>query len=369
MLDAIAHSTLRIGLFRFTIAPLQPLVVPAINKGNMLRGGFGHAFRRLCCIPQCKDPRTCPLTGSCPYKAVFEPSPPPGAESLSKNQDIPRPFVFRAPHTQQTRFEPGQAFEFGLVLIGRALDFLPYFVLSFRDLAADGVGLSRAKCILERVEHIKMFPDGSGPRDCDTEVIYTAVDQLFRTARVITVGELIKNNLLPNSSDRATVRIIHRVTIQFMTPTFLRAGGEVIRRPEFHHLFKRLRDRINALNTFFGDGPLDADFRGLGDRAEKVQTVSSKIEWIERFRTSSKTKQRHELSGFIGQVTYEGEMGEFLPWLTLGKLVHVGKHTAWGNGQYGAFLTEEGWESKPFEFPSTKDRCGPQRQHPQAETP
>ena len=121
MFDAIAQSTLRIGLFRFTIAPLQPLVVPAINKGNMLRGGFGHAFRRLCCIPQCKDTRTCPLTGSCPYKAVFEPSPPPGAESLSKNQDIPRPFVFRAPHTQQTRFEQGQTFEFGLVLSGAHL--------------------------------------------------------------------------------------------------------------------------------------------------------------------------------------------------------------------------------------------------------
>lgn len=333
----------------------------------MLRGGFGHAFRKLCCVPQCRDTRSCPLATSCPYKAVFEPSPAPEAESLSKNQDIPRPFVFRAPKTQKTRFEEGEPFEFELVLIGRALEFLPYFVLSFRDLAAEGVGLNRAKCNLERVEQIKSFSDGSGSRDCDIEVIYTAADQLFRTAGVIRVDELIKDNLLPNSSGGVSDRAIHRVTIQFMTPTFLRAGGEVIHCPEFHHLFKRLRDRINALNTFFGDGPLFADFRGLGDRAEKVRTVSSKIEWIERFRTSSKTKQRHELSGFIGQLTYEGEMGEFLPWLALGKLVHVGKHSAWGNGQYGAFLTEEERESKPFGYPSTRDRRGPQRL--QSETP
>ena len=108
MLAATAQVSLPIGLFKFTIAPLQPLVVPALNKANMLRGGFGHAFRRLCCVPECKDSKTCPLGTSCPYKAVFEPSPPSGADRLSKNQDIPRPFVFRAPQTQQTRFEPGQ---------------------------------------------------------------------------------------------------------------------------------------------------------------------------------------------------------------------------------------------------------------------
>ena len=85
----------------------------------------------------------------------------------------------------------------------------------------------------------------------------------------------------------------------------------MIHRPEFHHLLKRVRDRINALSTFFGDGPLDVDFRGLGERAEKVRTISSKIEWIERFRTSSKTHQRHEISGFVGECTYEFPVSSF----------------------------------------------------------
>jgi hypothetical protein len=136
MRDAFAMDGLRVGLFRFTLVPVQTLMVPAMNKGNMLRGGFGHAFRRLCCIPPCSDAKACPLRGACPYQAVFEPSPPPGADRLRKNQDLPRPFVFRAPQTPETRYAPGQPFEFGLVLVGRALNFLPYFVLSFRDLGA-----------------------------------------------------------------------------------------------------------------------------------------------------------------------------------------------------------------------------------------
>jgi len=40
-----------------------------------------------------------------------------------------------------------------------------------------------------------------------------------------------------------------------------------------------------------------------------------------------------ELSGFVGEATYEGELSEFLPWLALGELIHIGKHTAWGNGR------------------------------------
>jgi CRISPR/Cas system endoribonuclease Cas6 (RAMP superfamily) len=64
-----------------------------------------------------------------------------------------------------------------------------------------------------------------------------------------------------------------------------------------------------------------------------VRTVSLNVRWEERFRTSSKTRQRHELSGFVGEAVYEGDLDEFLPWITVGELVHLGKHTAWGMGQ------------------------------------
>lgn len=36
---------------------------------------------------------------------------------------------------------------------------------------------------------------------------------------------------------------------------------------------QRLRDRVNALATFYGDGPLDLDFKALGQAAERIETV------------------------------------------------------------------------------------------------
>ncbi|MEW5979659.1 MAG: CRISPR system precrRNA processing endoribonuclease RAMP protein Cas6 [Acidobacteriota bacterium] len=366
---------LKVGLFRFVLEPCQPLMVPAYSKGNMLRGGFGHAFRRLCCIPQCRDTHSCPLTATCPYKAVFEPAPPPGADRLSKNQDVPRPFVFRPPRDERTRYEPGSVFEFDLVLLGRALDYLPYFVLAFRELGTEGLGLNRARCLLQSV-HSLMWTLGSHTWQPGRRV-FASEDQLFRSAELLETKQWLEDRLgewadpakngkphmavlaqepnqgrgpaaadsgtdlsggrQPGNPDLLTAGTSNHGNLQlrFLTPVLLKSEGAVVRRPEFHPLFKRLRDRLNALCTFFGEGPLEADFQGLGRRAEQVRLVSARIEWEERERRSSKTGQRHPLSGFVGQATYEGEFTEFLPWLALGELTHVGKHTAWGNGQIG----------------------------------
>jgi hypothetical protein len=212
------------------------------------------------------------------------------------------------------------------------LDFVPYFVLSFRELADEGLGLNRARCALDRVEQVGVSSNDSGSAVSEAKLIYSAADQVLRANGSTTAEDFVNSSLREfhaSNGEQST----QRITIRFLTPTFLRADGEVIRRPEFHHVFKRLRDRINALCTFFGDGPLDLDFRGLGERAEKVRTTSAEIDWVERYRTSSRTCQRHELSGFVGEATYEGRLSEFLRWLALGELVHVGKHTAWGNGQ------------------------------------
>ena len=39
------HSGFSLQLFRFHLEPKAPLHMPAYNKGNVIRGGFGTTFR------------------------------------------------------------------------------------------------------------------------------------------------------------------------------------------------------------------------------------------------------------------------------------------------------------------------------------
>src|SRR5262245_7182396 len=137
--------------YRFHLTPLEPLEMPAGNKGSTIRGGFGTAFRRLVCIDLNLDCAACDLRYTCPSTRVFSPFVPQEAERLSKNQNIPRPFIIKPPLGWTTSYRPGESLVFDFVAIGEAIQYLPYFIVAFRELGASGFGLNRARCELSSI--------------------------------------------------------------------------------------------------------------------------------------------------------------------------------------------------------------------------
>ena len=143
-------------------------------------------------------------------------------------------------------------------------------------------------------------------------------------------GALIMKELTPAT----------RIEIDYRTPTDIKYEGVAVQSPDFHHLIKRLRDRINAIAWFYGGKLLDIDYAEFGKRAESIRTVESHVEWTDRERLSSRTRQRHPIGGFAGRVVYAGDVGDYIPLLRLGEFVHVGKHAVWGNGRFEIRLLE-----------------------------
>jgi hypothetical protein len=123
------------------------------------------------------------------------------------------------------------------------------------------------------------------------------------------------------------------VTIRFVTPIELKSGQRIVGRPEFSVLFARLRDRISTLRLLYGAGPLVIDFQAMARRAGAVRITRCMLRKTEAVRRSSRSGQRHALGGLVGEACFEGPIGEFLPYLRLGKWVGVGRHTVWGNGE------------------------------------
>ena len=148
----LALPDLPILRLRLTIRLLIDAFLPAY-KGAMLRGGFGYAFQRASCLQACWGrSHECTITPFCPYRWVFETPHPPDVAHLHDLRDVPRPFVIAAPDDTRTRYAAGDALEFGLTLIGRGVEYLPYFLFSFERLGVMGLGRDHAPFRLERVE-------------------------------------------------------------------------------------------------------------------------------------------------------------------------------------------------------------------------
>ena len=309
----------RLAQYRFHLLPREPIFLPAYNKGNTLRGAFGSVFKRLSCV----DPRACAmacrLKSQCPYGQIFEPAPPEGTERLSKNADIPRPFVIRPPLETTTRYDPEHPLSFDLILIGKAIEYLPYFIVTFRELGNIGIGAKQGRFTLQEISALDLTGQPAG-------IIYRESDALVRNLPSSFSYKEVSSSI-PSSTPA-------RVTLRFLTPTVLKADGQIIQRPEFHQIIKRLRDRVNSLAYFYCDETLEMNHKAFGEKAEQVISSRSDFHWEERSRYSRKQNLEHELSGFVGEGTYEGTLDEFLPLLILGQHVHVGKYAVWGNGWY-----------------------------------
>jgi hypothetical protein len=315
----------RFARYNFVLTAMDPLDLPPY-KGSTLRGVFGHAFKRIVCARQGQDCAECLLRLDCPYASVFESRPPDDADIKRLQEAIPRPFVVEPPLIRQTRFSPGEEIAFKLVLVGRAIDLLAYFVVAFQEAGRMGIGKGRGQYALARVE---TAPWDGRP----AETVYT------RSLR----SSIVKRDCalcFPDLIERARALASDgTVTLRFLTPTRIRERGRWTARPAFDALVRTLLQRISSLARFHCAETWEYDFRGAIDRAWAVQIVADHTHWDDWERYSTRQEQRVKLGGFLGQVTYAGDLDEFMPLLLAGSMVHVGKGTVFGNGQYTMFLS------------------------------
>ncbi|MDX2180978.1 MAG: CRISPR system precrRNA processing endoribonuclease RAMP protein Cas6 [Bryobacteraceae bacterium] len=185
------------------------------------------------------------------------------------------------------------------------------FSTALAQLEHEGLGAFRSRVRLETID--SLGPDRQPAK-------------LLLENRRIASGPLepIELSLLPGADP------VQRVFVRFVTPTEIKdSAGDPL---AFPALFARVRDRIANLRAFHGDGPLDVDFRQLGELAQQVRLVERRIETVAAERRSGRTGQRHPLGGFVGSAVYEGDLAVFLPWLRAAYWTGVGRQTVWGKG-------------------------------------
>jgi hypothetical protein len=308
---------LSVGKFIFSIRALSDLNLPAY-KGSTLRGGFGQALKRVTCALRNQDCRQCLLRERCVYLYLFETPPPADAAMMRLYPSAPHPFVIEPPASTQRLVAAGQSLDFGLVLVGRALDYLPYFVYAFVCLGEMGLGRQRGRFSLEEVKSA----NGNG-----WVSVYDQEQKTLQRFSAYPSGEAIENRCRELAGRQ-------QLTLGFLTPTRIKSAEHLVDQPEFHHLVRALLRRLSSLSYFHCGHKPDLDFRGLAEHAQKIERVSADLRWHDWERYSSRQKQSMLLGGFLGTATFAGDFDEFLPLLAWGEVLHLGKAVSFGLGRY-----------------------------------
>ena len=221
------------------------------------------------------------LLGTGLTEQIFRPRSEAGPSGFA---DPPRPFILRAAHLNDRALAPGDAF---------------YIDIHTFDPEGNIAGeIARGFAAVPR----------SG----------------FELEDIVMRGEF--------SIDLASHEPARSLVVRFVTATELK-GAAPENPAAFSILFPRIRDRVATLRRLYGAGALEADFRGLGERAKNIRTVRANLRQHRLFRRSSRTGEVHGIGGFEGAAEYAGDLAEFAPWLRAACWTGVGRHTVWGNGE------------------------------------
>jgi hypothetical protein len=270
---------------------------------------FGLALRTVCCPFPRKDCAVCLLRDKCVWSYVFDTPRPAGVTIAGKTDTIPHPFIIDIPRDEHTRYSVGDELRFDLILIGRAVECLPYFILAFEEIGMRGLGPHRGKFAVSDVLQ-------------GTERLYDA------GAHAIVAN--VRREVVPAP---ATGETAHIARLAFLTPVRIVRDGRLACRPSFDLLIRSILRRLWLLSSFH-DQPIEMAHKTLIEEAASARLVSSMLKRVGLRRYSRRQDSVIETDGVVGNITYEGDLTQFLPLLRAGELLHVGKGTSFGMGKY-----------------------------------
>ena len=308
-------SHFKFAQFQFVLSAEDCINLP-VYKGSTFRGGFGHAFKKIVCVNREKICSTCLLKGKCVYSYVFETPPPPDTSKMRKYPFAPHPFTITPPLEEKRDYQIGETLSFELTLVGKSIDYLPYFIYTFDELGRMGIGKGKGKYQLEEVR------SRGDPKKEDT--IYSSKDKILRNLYgTVKIQDLEPSDLSPSI-----------LSLTFLTPTRLKFDVRLSPTLEFHILFRNLLRRISLLSYFHCGEELNLDFKGLIESSKNITVEKENLSWFDWERYSNRQETKMKMGGFMGSITFEGDLEEFLPFVQLGEYVHVGKGTSFGLGKY-----------------------------------
>ena len=275
-----------------------------INKVSAFRGGMGESLLRMHCV-QHRHCETCSFREECLVQRM-----------MYSHMKIQPPFMSRGDSMgyvlectdYRELLREGDQMDFCLILIGSNISYFSLYLQAFQYLGLTGVGKEHAQYEITRVT------DSTG------KVIMENNDVLVADLPFQTLRQYLEH------SDRIGS---DRMRILLRTPLSIKYHGTFLTKVTAEALMESASRRLFMLDCFEG---ISAEACPVTDHLPEIVNQDISIQKIKRY--SSTHDERIALSGMVGHIDLEHVDETARTLLRIGELMHLGKNTSFGFGQY-----------------------------------
>ncbi len=283
-------------------------------KGSAIRGGLGHVLRKLVCTSDNRDCINCNKKFSCQFAYIFMTPVPKDAEVRNNSLKASPPFVIEPPMTDQNLFKPMDTFEFSITLFGKGINYLPYFIYSIEELGNQGLGKTRGKYDIISVTN-----------DSNNGLIYKN-------------GTLYSQNITRTKIDFAEEEKLNQIYFKFNTPVRIIKNKKLVKSDfTFELIMRNIFRRLDMISYFHFEKNLDIIYKDWIEKSKEIKKVEENLQFYDWKRRSGRTNKTIQMGGFVGNIVFEGDLSEFMPFIKMGEIIHLGKGCTFGMGEYKTY--------------------------------
>jgi hypothetical protein len=214
------------------------------------------------------------------------------------------PFILDADLPVQ---EKSDTLQLRLTLIGKAMDYLPYFYYSLKKAGEKGIFKERITYKITEIDHNEK--------------------SILTDENNIEIPEE-KSNWCSGSTDQK-VEFSGRITLE--TPLRLKYQGHYMDGLDKNVFFGSVYRRAKILATLYGQVQNEEKLYTFGENATLVE---KQFKWVDLNYFSSRQQERMQLGGITGSCRIEGRLTALeCSLLDFAELFHAGKNVSFGLGR------------------------------------
>ncbi len=312
----------RMAKYRFLLRPRDYLKL-SHYAGSSLRRNFSDVFKEISCTENRVSCQSCPQKAECAYYHVIEGGVRKDEGDLGKRfQTPPKPFIFEPPLNRKTFYTMNEDVTFDLILVGKALEFFPYFVATLRKIGEVGMGRNGGQYSIRKILGIDLKTNY-----VVSEYSFASSSESLNRDISVSLEDIYKKNIWKNSDP------LGGVEITFLTPLRMKRVGYTNWHLYFRTLIKNILSRISIMNYFHNNYPELVEFTDIVENARGIRIAEDNLIWDDWRSPNRRNDSNHKLGGYLGDISYAGNLQDYWPLLKIAEILHVGKNCGFGMGR------------------------------------